>query len=192
MFVPYGIPGGSTLPWVVEPRRKHRRTHDVRPLSRAGLVLALVACTHPGVSAQPPPRGEQPTSEAPFECAVTLPDGSHRPRDPAGLGAQGFGNGEIWVGLWPHGVVRATSENLDRRGAIVMKFPWDRAVRGRLRISGRRLDAAAPPLHALMSDYGPIGFQPSSLVFPTEGCWEITGRVAGRSLTFVTRVTLRV
>ncbi|HEY7400563.1 MAG TPA: hypothetical protein VH989_06680 [Actinomycetota bacterium] len=164
----------------------------MRRLSCAAVVFALVACTHPGVSAPPSPPVDQPTSATQFECAVTLPDASHRPGDPAGLGAQGFGNGEVWVGLWPHGVVRATPDNINRHGAIVVKFPWDRAVRGRLRITGRRLDAGAPPLRALMSDYGPIGFQPSSLVFPTEGCWEITGRVAGSSLTFVTRVTLRV
>lgn len=30
--------------------------------------------------------------------------------------------------------------------------------------------------------------KPSYLVFPTPGCWEITGRVADSSLTFVTFV----
>jgi hypothetical protein len=75
-------------------------------------------------------------------------------------------------------------------GAIAMKFPWDRGVKGRLEIKGRRLDADAPRLRAHVSDYGLTGFQPSTLVFPTEGCWEVTGRVDGSSLTFVTRVTL--
>jgi hypothetical protein len=72
-----------------------------------------------------------------------------------------------------------------------MKFPWDRGVRGHLQITGRRIDIDAPPLRAQLSDYGLTGFQPSTLVFPTEGCWEVTGRVGRSSLTFVTNVTLR-
>jgi len=30
--------------------------------------------------------------------------------------------------------------------------------------------------------------QPTELIFPTEGCWEVTGRVGDASLTFVTLV----
>jgi hypothetical protein len=33
--------------------------------------------------------------------------------------------------------------------------------------------------------YRDIGFQPTYLVFPTPGCWEITGRVGTAKLTFV-------
>jgi hypothetical protein len=53
------------------------------------------------------------------------------------------------------------------------------------------MDAEAPPLRAFLQDYGLTGFQPSALVFPTEGCWQVTGRVANKtSLTFVTLVTV--
>ena len=31
-------------------------------------------------------------------------------------------------------------------------------------------------------------FKPTALIFPTEGCWEVTGKVGETSLTFVTRV----
>jgi hypothetical protein len=34
--------------------------------------------------------------------------------------------------------------------------------------------------------YGETGFQPSALLFPTQGCWEITATVAETSLSFVT------
>lgn len=36
--------------------------------------------------------------------------------------------------------------------------------------------------------YGPSGFQAASLIFPTAGCWCVSGRVDGRSLEFVVRV----
>ena len=161
-----------------------------RPLIVA-LLLSALACTRtePDAPAGAPNAGR--STEPSAECAVTLPDGSHRPRDPAGLEQLGFGNGELWVGLWPHGVVRATVDDVNQRGEIVMKFPWDRAVRGRLHITGRRIDAEAPPLRSHVPDYGLTGFQSTAVTFPTVGCWEITGRVASQtSLTFVTSVTL--
>jgi hypothetical protein len=74
---------------------------------------------------------------------------------------------------------------VNRRGEIFMKFPWDRGVRGQLVITGRRLDADTPALRAHLSDYGSSGFQPSALIFPTEGCWEVRGTVGRSSLTFV-------
>ena len=40
----------------------------------------------------------------------------------------------------------------------------------------------------LPGGYGEKGFQPSALFFPTEGCWEVTGRVRDATLTFVTIV----
>jgi hypothetical protein len=67
-----------------------------------------------------------------------------------------------------------------------MKFGWWRGVSGRLSIQGRRLDAPAPPLRAEVSDgYGDHGFQASGVIFPMEGCWEITGQVDAARLTFV-------
>jgi hypothetical protein len=154
--------------------------------------MTALTCTASGSadSASPTAGGMRPSTAADV-CPVTLPRGDHRPRDPAGLGKSGYGNGELWVGLWPHGHIRATEDNVNRRGAIVMKFPWDRAVKGRLHITGHRVDAAATPLSAHIPDYGLTGFQPSALVFPTEGCWEVTGRVSDdTSLTFVTLVTV--
>jgi hypothetical protein len=61
-----------------------------------------------------------------------------------------------------------------------------RGISGRLSIQGRRLDASAPLLGAEVSDgYGDRGFQASGVIFPTEGCWEITGQVGTARLTFV-------
>jgi hypothetical protein len=70
-----------------------------------------------------------------------------------------------------------------------MKFGWERGVRGQLTIEGRRLDASAPPLRAdIPRGYGDIGFQSTAIIFPTPGCWEVTGQVGSATLTFVTKV----
>jgi len=54
---------------------------------------------------------------------------------------------------------------------------------------GRRLDEPASPLRAeIPAGYGDFGFQSSALIFPTPGCWEVTGHVGTASLTFVTLV----
>ena len=51
------------------------------------------------------------------------------------------------------------------------------------------LDGSAPPLIADIPDgYGDTGFQSSGVIFPAEGCWEVTGKVGTTVLTFVTRV----
>ena len=78
---------------------------------------------------------------------------------------------------------------VDRDGALGIKFGWERLVSGGLIVGGRRLDADAPPARAYMnSGYGNVGFQPMYLVFPSPGCWQITGRIGDRSLTFIVQV----
>jgi hypothetical protein len=67
-------------------------------------------------------------------------------------------------------------------------FGWYRLTSGHLRITGRRLDAPAPPLSGQTSGYGLTGFNASGVIFPTEGCWQVTGRVGRAALTFVTFV----
>jgi hypothetical protein len=74
-------------------------------------------------------------------------------------------------------------------GALGIKVGWERLRRGRLTIEGRRLDRAADPARASIPDgYGDFGFQPMYLIFPTPGCWQITGRVGAASLTVVVAV----
>ena len=57
-----------------------------------------------------------------------------------------YGNGSLWVGgLWPHGVVIVTKDDVGPDGRLGMKFGWYRLTNGYLTITGRRLDAPAPP-----------------------------------------------
>ena len=70
-----------------------------------------------------------------------------------------------------------------------MKFFWLLATDGPLTVSGRRLDGDARPLTAEMpQSFVGAGFQPSYLIFPAAGCWEVTATANGSSLTFVTMV----
>ena len=126
-----------------------------------------------------------------FDCQVTAPNG-------VAAGDQGnlnsHGNRQISVGpfgLWPDGTVIFRPGGpgfMTPDGALGMKFGWERGVRGHLRIEGRRLDAPATPLRSEFSNYGDRGFQATYVIFPTPGCWEVTGRVGDASVTFVTKV----
>jgi hypothetical protein len=135
----------------------------------------------------PPPAPTSPTPA--FACAATHPNGSTPPGEqPASIN---HGNGALWVTLWPEGRVVILSDMVRSDGVLSMKFPWWRepGVQGSLTIAGRRLDAPAPPLAANIPDgYGDTGFQATGLLFPTIGCWEVTGRVGDARLTFVTLV----
>ncbi len=119
-------------------------------------------------------------------CAVTQPNGSQPPNGSIG-GELIHGNGSLWVAMPPSNVVVTEPSAGD---TIQTKFPWWRAVTGTLRIEGRRLDGPALPLTAtdVPDGYGATGFQASAVTFPTEGCWEVTGRAGNASLTFVTLV----
>ncbi len=117
-------------------------------------------------------------------CPITHPNGS-KPPGPT-FGAEFHGNGSIWVGLWHSNVV---VWNAQPDGSVETKFGWWRGVPGTLRIEGHRLDAPAPSLIGhVPNGYGDSGFQASGITFPSEGCWQVTGRVGEASLTFVTLV----
>ena len=131
----------------------------------------------------------------PATCPVTLP----RKAPPEAQGLFGAGaahwNGSLFVGgLWPDGTIVFQPGGpgfILPDGSLSMKFGWLRGagLRGKLTIHGKRLDAAAPPLRANIPEgYGDTGFQATGLIFPTEGCWEVTGEVGDTSVTFITRV----
>lgn len=124
------------------------------------------------------------------DCGVTTPNGIAAGEAQPDPGS--YGNHQVSVWLWPEGKVIFKPGGpgfVTRNGALGMKFPWRRGVSGRLTIEGRRLDATAPPVRAEVSNgYGDRGFQATYVIFPTPGCWEVTGRVGEASVTFVTQV----
>ena len=128
-------------------------------------------------------------ADRPQGCPVTPPNGDIPPGQAENPGAESaayLGNGRLWTVLPRDGTVR---ERQGHDGTIAEKFPWWRGVRGRLVITGHRLDAAAPPLRSRVPDgYGRTGFQSSAVVFPSVGCWRVTGTAGVAQLRFVTLV----
>lgn len=138
------------------------------PARLVAVALALAACT--SQATRPPEPSNAPTASP---VAISMANARRCPvTEPLGVALAGgtHGNRALRVGgLWPHGIIAVGANYIDRVGRVRMKFPWWRKVSGRLRITGRRLDAPAPTLRAhLPLGYGSTGIQASSVTFPTE------------------------
>lgn len=160
------------------------------------LSVVLTGCTDITQFAQeaPSPISPFPTvlMNTPPPCPVTIPNGMMASPDLGPPSPIYHGNGALFTGFPSDGIVKIQPGQVEPDGWLGWKWPWWRKLRvvyGRLTIQGRRLDAPAPPLRAeILDGYGDTGFQPSAIYFPTEGCWEITGKVGDVSLTFVVLV----
>ena len=129
------------------------------------------------------------TLEETLPCPVTIANGDTPPHQLPSPGHHG--NGDLWTLLWEHGKVLSEPEYVDDKGWMHIKWLWWRLERGaKLSIEGHRLDASAPPLQAdiIQPEAYRGNFQATVLVFPSEGCWEVTGSTDQGSLTFVTLV----
>ena len=153
------------------------------------LVLSSLGCSNSDTAAQNEATTASPAQEAATVegCPVTKPNGSTPPGETS-EGLRHHGNGSLWTVLH-YPTLPVTARNRQPDGSIDEKFPWWRGVSGNLSIRGRRIDGSAPPLRArIPSGYGDSGFQASAIIFPTEGCWRVTGSVGLAALTFVVLV----
>ena len=163
--------------------------------------LFLAGCTPLANSAG----GAAPTTRTPAPCPVTLayqlpPDeviewsasGStsalpHEQVVEAARRTNWVGGGAIWVALPPDGIVTwGTTTQGSKFGLFAYGI-------GRVTADARRLGAPTPPGFAAKigtpeEGYGPPGFIASGLVFPENGCWEVTYRIDRSSVTFVVNV----
>jgi hypothetical protein len=104
-----------------------------------------------------------------------------------------FGNGTLAAPTY-FPAITVSRRHLQPDGWIGEKFPWQAyGIAGDLKISGRRIDGSAKPLRARIIPGSPVGekvdaFWAVAILFPTPGCWRITGSVGLAALTFVTRV----
>lgn len=160
-------------------------------LRRFRTLASGVACTFilvSGLSAREEQGSTAPRTLPQLEgrsslsCPVTLPPGRN----------ERYGNDALATGLWPNGRIVFEPGGpgfVFEDGSLGMKSAWWRLRSGRLSITGKRLDGAAPPLRVDVGEgYRDIGFQPATLIFPTPGCWEVTGRLDEASLKFITLV----
>lgn len=107
------------------------------------------------------------------------------------------GSRDLWTALRTDGVWAGLPDNPE--GFTQKIFWWsDKFVlkdenEPALVVSGRRLDAEAPPLkfygatNAFAGDIGEAML--TGVDFPTLGCWEVTGRYKGAELTFMVWIT---
>jgi hypothetical protein len=162
-----------------------------------GTVLALLVSGPLGTEATSQSAGSQMKAEATSAtCPVTLPRKRTAPFDAMSYFEAGSSNWKpsLYAALSRDGTAvfrPGGAGSIEPDGSLSTKWAWTRGpgLRGKLTIRGKRLDAAAPPLRAIISEgYGDTGFQATTLIFPTEGCWEVTGEVGDTRLTFVTRV----
>jgi hypothetical protein len=166
----------------------------MRSLAPLLVVLVMATC---GPSASGTPRT---TSPAGAPCPVTTPPpAALTPPPTAGTGPNPslqfrsgpnaflYGNDALIVLLPNDGILRGSDPARGLSGGV--KFAWWRIARGDLFIATRRLDATTAPQAAdVPSGYGDVGFQVSGLNFPETGCWQVSGTVGGKTLTFVVNV----
>jgi len=146
----------------------------VKPLVALVAIAALLAVDTSGSAA---------TGAA--SCQVTRPNGRPMP----GL----FGNGRLSAPTYfPR--ITVAPRMLQPDGWIGEKFPWrGHGVTGDLRVTGRRLDRPGRPVRTIVNRGAPLGesveaFWAVAILFPTTGCWRITGTAGTARLSFVTRV----
>jgi hypothetical protein len=163
-----------------------RRSIDITSVA---LTAFLAACTK-GPSASSPLA--VPGTEATDSCPVTAAIRAEPPPDPNYTSSAQQGAGPVDIGPWYINADRTIWAGWDaarmKAGPQGNKVLWIRPWGTQLTVSGRRLDAEAPPPTASIPCCYPTGFQASGLTFPTEGCWEISAKAGNSQLTFVTRV----
>lgn len=94
----------------------------------------------------------------------------------------------LWFGEWYVNADRTIWVAKSSWQAGGNKVIWIRPAGTKLVITGRRLDAQAPPPRASADRGYPTGFTVTGLYFPASGCWEITAKAGSKELRFVTEV----
>ena len=123
-------------------------------------------------------------------CPVT--HASAHPRPPAamlrlinGHRSSAYGRGPLWV-LLPY-----SGNNASRvHGQVYTKVGWYVGLTGPLRGAARRIDGPQTRSGRLqVSDPNTAArrMDASALLLPTPGCWQVTGNIAGHSLTWIFR-----
>jgi hypothetical protein len=127
----------------------------------------------------------------PPESAFTPPS-PYSPSAP-GTGNFWYGTDLLWTVMPRDGTWSGLPLNPDGYTQKVLwwrqGYSWTEDPTPQLTVTGRRLDAPAPPLNVSRATNAfAEDIQSAMMVgvdFPTLGCWEITGKVADRALSFV-------
>jgi hypothetical protein len=191
------------------------RCRTIRRLRSAGAILALGLSALIGTgcggsaasSAGPANQHRDSTSTGPLHqriadlarrrqlrpgqaCAVT--HASSHPRVPPAMlrlingdPSSAYGRGPLWV-LFPYGGNNASRVH----GQVYVKVGWYVGLAGPLRGAARRIDGRltrSGRLQVSDPDTAARRMDASALLLPTPGCWQVTGEIAGHSLTWIFR-----
>ena len=134
------------------------------------------------------------------ECPVTSPTALRPDKgsDPFPADASLHYEDGLWVTIPGNGVTELAPSETIAFGALAgwrsdtVTWLRDEGVEGFILVSGKQLDAEselAPqtPLSP-QRQYAREGFTQTGLAFPHPGCWEVTGSVGERSITWVVEV----
>ena len=165
-------------------------------MSRLLPLLYLLLLAQASLSQQ---AGAPATNGVPSSCPVTKPYQTSLfvPPSPyeakAGAGSFWFGTDRLWTvlpadGTWTLGHYTPSDPTFRQKLFWWRQgYDWRTEPLPKLTITGRRLDAQAAPLKADRANT--VSSQPAAMVvginFPTNGCWEVTGRYGDNTLTFV-------
>lgn len=164
---------------------------------RVGVVSLVLACALAGAglvaTSATPISDASPVTGTAAGCPITQPNNvpppPHLEHYVSKGGAHSYFEDGMWVGVGNGEPYTETERFLQADGSLAIKHWWTRGdgVRGRVIVFGQRLDGDAPPLRQgdIERQYGSIGFTPLTIIFPTAGCWEVTGTTGAHSLTFV-------
>ena len=117
-----------------------------------------------------------------FFVAGTSPRPTFASREEWARGGTWYGDDRIWLGLPEGGAIRANQLPFS------LKIPSWQTAAGPVAITGRRLDGPGSATGTVPEPIHGSGFQPSSVVFPTPGCWEVTYSVDSQPLRFIVRI----
>jgi len=141
------------------------------------LVSVLAACTS----------SQSTANTSASSCPITKPVWIKPPEDSAIPDPPAFGyyfvneDRSMWASAWwtdqEDDQLHVTKEGI--------KLGWFRPAGAPLEITGQRIDAKAPPLHADIPTTYPTRFQATGLYFPAWGCWEVNAKAEDSELTFV-------
>lgn len=160
----------------------------VPPLDPGRYVVASWCPTCPTAGSRGRARIHRDTSLQilPAELCPAESAGARPPPIPA------YGNGLLSTSVPQPGTIVAEAEP---DGSLFQKLGWipNRILGGlNLTVRGERVDEVAPPMRVLRVSWGTSsdgrGSWASAVLFPSEGCWRISGRVADVSLTYTVRV----
>jgi hypothetical protein len=120
-------------------------------------------------------------------CPLDEPSWAKPPEDSAVQDTPDFGHyfvnedRSIWASAWWTG----QEEKYLRASEDGIKVGWFRPAGATLAITGQRLDGPGAAMESEVPCCYPTRFQATGLIFPTEGCWEVTAKAAERELSFV-------